>query len=289
MAFDNLGEQPSLFPPEAEAYARRAIELSRQRAAKCEVAFDVPYAGDDERKLDIYRPRSEAAGPLPVLVFAHGGGWTHGFKEWMGLLAPPITAIPAIFVSVSYRLAPEHRFPAQAEDCAAAIAWVSRNIARFGGDPARISVGGHSAGGHLYALVTVRHDLLRAAGLQPSVIKACFPVSARFNLVFANPEPGTSEYRINTLLLASPADANAASPLHYVKSNVVPFYLAYGTRDFPNIIRSNEEMFEALRAQGGKVERLMLSNHDHFDTALETGNLDHPWITMVREALSAKS
>jgi len=281
----NLPAQSPLFPAEAEHYARRAIELSREAAARCDVIFEVPYGEDDSQKMDIYRPPGAAQSRLPVLIFAHGGGWTHGFKEWMGLLAPPITAIPAIFVSVGYRLAPEHRFPAQVDDCVAALRWVSDQIERFDGDPSRIAVGGHSAGGHLYALATVRHDLLRAAGLQPSIIKGCFPVSARFNLVFANPEPDTTEYRINSLLLASPKDGGAASPLCYVKSNCVPFYLTYGTRDFPNIIKSNEEMFAALREQGTRVERLILTNYDHFDTALETRDIDHPWPAMVRKAL----
>jgi arylformamidase len=285
MGFDNLPKQSPLFPPEAEHYARRAMELSRQQAAKCDVIFDIPYGGDDWQKIDIYRPPEANNGSLPVLLFAHGGGWTHGHKEWMGLLAPAIISIPAIFISVSYRLAPEHRFPAPVEDCIAALRWVHDNIERLGGDASRISVGGHSAGGHLYALATVRHDMLRAAGLVPNVIKACFPVSARFNLVFANPEPGTSEWRINSLLLATPSDASSASPIHYLEDNRVPFYLAYGTRDFPNIIRSNEEMFELLRKHGRNVERLALSGYDHFDTALKTGDVSNPWPKMVRKAV----
>ena len=77
-------------------------------------------------------------------MFAHGGAWTHGYKEWTGLMAPVFTAVPAIFVSVSYRLAPENRFPVPLDDCIDALAYVHRHIADHGGNPARIYVGGHS-------------------------------------------------------------------------------------------------------------------------------------------------
>jgi len=281
MAFNNLPEQSPIFPPEAGLYASRAIELSREAAKECEVIFDVPYGSDALQKIDIYRPIAGGTG-LPVLLFAHGGGWTHGYKEWMGLLSPAIIKIPAIFISVSYRLAPQHRFPEPLEDCLSALRWTCDNIDRFGGDARRIFTGGHSAGGHLYALATLRRDLLRTADISPDVIRACFPVSARFNMVFADPEPGTSEYRINTLLLASTGDAIAASPLNHIEGNRVPFLLTYGTRDFPSIISSNKEMNASMRAQGSKVEELVLNDYDHFDTALSTGVSGNPWAKKVR-------
>src|SRR5690606_39068550 len=99
MSFDDLEPQPPIFPPEAEAYARRALELSREAAARCEVAFDVAYGPDRRQALDVHRPRGTAGERLPVLLFIHGGGWTNGYKEWVGLLAPAVTAFPAIFVS----------------------------------------------------------------------------------------------------------------------------------------------------------------------------------------------
>ena len=287
MAFDNLSEQSPIFPPEAERYSSRAIELSHMAADKCDVIFDVAYGNHEYQKLDIYRPRI-GGNQLPILLFAHGGGWTHGYKEWLGLLAPAITDIPAIFVSVSYRLAPQHRHPAGSDDCIAALRWTCDNIDAYGGDPRRLFTGGHSAGGHLYALATLRRDLLQTAGIPPYAIRACFPVSARFNLVNINPEPGTSEHRINTLLLAKLSDAPAASPVRFVDGNQVPFLLTYGTRDFPNIIRSNREMAEALRDSGSRVEELVLPG-DHFDTALDTRHAQNPWTKKVRAWMNGQT
>jgi acetyl esterase/lipase len=281
VAFDDLPAQPPLFPAEAERYARRALELSRDAASRCEVVFDVPYGEDYWQRVDVYRSKNASAN-LPVLVFAHGGAWTNGYKEWMGLMAPPITEFPAVFVSVSHRLAPAHRYPALFDDCMAAFRWVHRNIRRYGGDPERLYVGGHSSGGHLYSLVTLRRDARRAAGLPEDAVRACFPVSARFNMVFDDPQPGTTEHRHQTMLFDPGENAALASPIHQVEGNVAPFLLAWGSRDLPALVENGERMFDALVREGTRVERLVVDGHDHFDMALELGRPSHPWVTAVR-------
>lgn len=113
----------------------------------------------------IYTP--EGIGPFPVLVFFHGGGWvicdldTH--DEACRSLA---NGTPCIVVSVDYRLAPEHKFPAAVEDCYAATQWVASNAASLNGDPSRIAVGGDSAGGNLTAVIA---QLARDRG-EPSLV-----------------------------------------------------------------------------------------------------------------------
>ena len=278
-----FGDQPAqlpLYPAEAEAYARRALELSRQAADGCDAVFDVPYGEDYWQRIDIYRSPVDDA-DLPVLLFAHGGGWTNGYKEWMGLLAPAITAVPAIFVSVSHRLAPEHRFPEPFDDCLDALAWVHRNIGRYGGNPERLFVGGHSSGGHLFSLVTLRRDARRAAGLPDGVVQACFPLSSRFNMVFHDPEPGTTEHRHKSMLFARDEDMVSASPLHQIEGNRVPFLIAYGDHDIPALVDGGQQMYKALAEAGTPVDLIELDENDHFDTALETRHPDNPWTLAV--------
>ena len=123
-----------------------ALRLCRLAMMTTRCVLDIPYGPDKLQRLDIYLPRQEGLSGLPVYVNIHGGGWTHGYKEWMGLNAPVITEFPAVYVSLSYRLAPEHRYPAPLDDCLAGVAWVYKNIARHGGNPDNIIVGGHSAG-----------------------------------------------------------------------------------------------------------------------------------------------
>lgn len=97
---------------------------------------------------------AQAGGPLPVLLFFHGGGWVIGSIETHDEVCRRLAAESGCLVlSVDYRLAPEHRFPAAVEDCRAALEWVAAHGAEIGADPARMAVGGDSAGGNLAAVV----------------------------------------------------------------------------------------------------------------------------------------
>ncbi len=102
----------------------------------------------------IYTP--EGDGPFPVLVFFHGGGWVIcSINTHDGVCRALANQTPCVVVSVDYRLAPEHKFPAAAEDCYAATQWVAQHTSSIHGDPKRIAVGGDSAGGNLAAVVTL--------------------------------------------------------------------------------------------------------------------------------------
>ena len=107
-----------------------------------------------EIPLRIYTPQPR--GTLPVLVYYHGGGWVIGtFDTHDAVCRHLANRSGAIVVSVDYRMAPEHKFPAAAEDCYAATCWVASNAAALGADPKRLAVGGDSAGGNLAAVVSL--------------------------------------------------------------------------------------------------------------------------------------
>lgn len=120
---------------------------------------DVRDLQADGIPLRLYRP---AAGTLPLLVYFHGGGWTIGDRDTHDVLCRELALKAGMAVlSVDYRLGPEHRFPAAVDDCIAATRWARREAAALGIDPARIAVGGDSAGGNLAAVVSIA---LRDAG-----------------------------------------------------------------------------------------------------------------------------
>jgi acetyl esterase len=107
---------------------------------------------DGDIPVRLYTP--QGPGPFPVLIFFHGGGWVIGDLETYDELCRTLTnGAECIVVSVDYRLAPEHKFPAGPEDCYAATQWVATHATQLNGDPSRVAIGGDSAGGNLAAVV----------------------------------------------------------------------------------------------------------------------------------------
>ena len=120
------------------------------------VARDQAFAAGERRKLDVYAPRGAAPGAkLPVILFFYGGSWNSGLKEGYAFAGRALAAEGFVVAIPDYRLVPEVRFPAFLEDGAAAVRWVRANAARFGGDPDRIVLAGHSAGAYNAAMLSL--------------------------------------------------------------------------------------------------------------------------------------
>ncbi len=151
------GEQ--LDPTELrEAYAALSMVESRPEMASV-VDHAVPGPAGDV-PVRVYVPTDEP-GPRPVLVYFHGGGWViGGLDTHDGTVRAVAEGSGVTVVSVDYRLAPEHPFPAAIDDCLAAVRWVVDNAGELGIDPARLAVGGDSAGGNLAAVAA--HELAAA-------------------------------------------------------------------------------------------------------------------------------
>lgn len=272
-------EQAQRIPPPspgAGEYLEQAMAWSDEVRATSRVALDLAYGDDERQKLDVYMPDAEPDAPVPVLMFFHGGYWVIGHKDLMGFMAPAITAAPALLVPVGYRLAPGAKYPNQVDDCRAALRWVYENIGNYGGDPARIYVAGHSAGGHLAAMIALQRDRLADFGLPLDVIRGCFPVSGVFDVTEAPPDRREA-------FLASDEDAREASPIYNTGGNSTPFLLEIGGDDFENLRSQHPRMLEALKSEQGYVEEMVREGHNHFQISLDHADPESPWTRRVRE------
>src|SRR5262249_21258684 len=146
--------------------------------------------------LDVFAPKG-APGPAPVVLFVHGGTWMYGDKNFFGIYRG-LGKFPArhgvVAVMINYRLSPYVRHPEHVKDVARAFASVVRNIASYGGDPRRIILGGHSAGGHLVSLLVTDKTYLNdpALDLKPAEragLRGVVAVSGVYRI------PGPDEFR----------------------------------------------------------------------------------------------
>jgi arylformamidase len=281
MSFDDMPDLGPLMLPGAKEYAETALAWSRQTVATTRNELDVAYGADFYQKLDIFLPSARVEAGVPVLVFIHGGAWKNGFKEWLGFMAPPLVALPAIFVSVNYRLVPRVKYPEPVMDCWSALAWVHRNIERYGGDPRRIFIGGHSAGGHIAALIAARPALAADHGMPRDVIKGCFPLSASLSLDLTNVEPGSRRDGLIRLVLARPEDGPDGTVLTHVAGNMIPFFLAHGSDDLPDLMKHNDQLLAALERQPCVVGRHVFPGCDHFATNLDCRTAESVWVRTV--------
>jgi acetyl esterase/lipase len=153
-----------------------AILLLAPAAQAQTLNSNIPYAesAHERQVLDIYSP--DGAKGLPVVFWIHGGGWQTGDKTDVQIKPRVFAERGFVFVSTNYRLLPEVEMGVLVRDVAKALGWVHKNIARYGGDPARIVVMGHSAGAQLAALLSIDDRYLKAEGVPFEVLKGCVPV-----------------------------------------------------------------------------------------------------------------
>lgn len=136
--------------------AGRLHPASRPEVHNVEVIRDIPYAAtsDIKHRLDIYRPVG-AKGPLPVLLYVHGGGFQLLSKETHWLMGLVFARAGYVVCNISYRLAPQHPFPAALEDTVSAFEWITRHIHEYGGDIQRLVLAGESAGANLVCALSI--------------------------------------------------------------------------------------------------------------------------------------
>ena len=228
--------------------------------------------------MDIYLP-ARGAGPHPLILYVHGGGWVAGNTRHSGALANFPAALASlaaegfVVASVEYRLASEAQFPAQAQDVRAALRFLKSNAAQYGVDPARSGIWGGSAGGHLSALTALScgDASLDVAGTQADAGSECVQAAVIWYGVFdfalqastrSDGDPGIA----SLLGCSGPCRAEdyaPASPVSYIGAGDPPMLLIHGEQDQVVSVSQSRSAEERLRAAGLRVESIYIPAVDH--------------------------
>ncbi|MBS1991449.1 MAG: alpha/beta hydrolase [Cyanobacteria bacterium SZAS LIN-3] len=229
--------------------------------ARVNLKSDLAYGKDPLQKIDVYMPKDPQAGPMPILIFFHGGGWRRGDKAMgdHGAKGNNYTAKNIIFVSGNYRLAPAVVHPKQVEDVAAAVAYVKEHAAEFGGDPDRIYVMGHSAGAHLVDLLGTNERFLAEKGLSFKDIKGVISLDTASLNLSERKEDNSREIglvgpMIDTAFGTDPkvlADASPTLQIHPGKK--YPPFLMFCGENRQSCVAQHEKFEKAMKAAGGTV------------------------------------
>lgn len=178
---------------------------------------------------DVYLPRGE--GPYPALLMIHGGAWMSGSRLNMLLHARYFAARGYVCVSIDYRLAPRHKFPAQLEDCQAALAWMRANAAQHKIDPHRIGAFGYSAGGHLATLLSLRPGRMNEPDQGPGGLQAVVAGGAPCDFTQVRPNAVYLAYWLGDSRAKAPRRYHDASPLKFAHAEAPPTFFFQGAAD----------------------------------------------------------
>ncbi len=259
-AYDNTA---AVGPARREQYVAdwtaRSDALRQARGGR----IDLRYGAGARQRLDFFACGRPAA---PTFVFIHGGYWQRNDKELYAFLGEGVLSAGFNWALIEYTLAPVARLDHIVAEARSAVAWVIEQAKELGGDPGRVFVGGHSAGGHLTA---VAMDDGRVAG--------GVAISGIYDL-----EPIRLNY-LNEKLGLDPAEAARNSPILHLPSRAAPLVVTVGLGELPELIRQSNEFVAAWKRHGLVGRYLPVAEHDHFSILEELARPDG----VILEALKA--
>jgi acetyl esterase/lipase len=238
------------------------------------IYYDGPGFYAPRHILDLYLPADQT--DFPVLIFIHGGGWTSGNKNLYGGLGNIFARAGIGVVIANYRLTDNSPgrvvHPGHIEDVARAFAWTYNNIADYGGNPEKIFISGHSAGGHLVALLALDPRYLAAHGLSPDYIAGVMGISGVYDVRFG---PAT-------VFGQDPAQRADASPLMHVGKSQPPMQIIYADNDLQGLGPQAVRLNKALIQVESEVELIEVAGRTHITIIVLLASGADPMPDMLR-------
>ena len=250
----NLGVR---VPENAEFTDRWARESAAARDS-LDCTLGLRFGPTNEEYLDIFPASGASDRHSPVHVFIHGGYWRRFTAREFSFIAPTLVAAGVTVVVVNYALCPAVSIDEIVRQSRAALAWTHDHIADHGGDPTRITVSGHSAGGHLTAMLMAT-DWTADYGRPADLIKGACPISGLYDLA-------PMQYTFIQASVQLNGDSVARlSPIGFIPAVAPKISIAVGGAETDEFVRQSRDYHEAWCAAGLDAELLVIENRHHFD------------------------
>ncbi|NND54522.1 MAG: alpha/beta hydrolase [Gammaproteobacteria bacterium] len=226
------------------------------------IARDVEYSSNNDQRLDVYGPKNATltADRAPVIVFLHGGGWRSGSRREYRFVASGLAKNGYLVVVPDMRKHPEVRFPDFVNDAADAVNWSLRNAERFGGDPERLFLMGHSSGAHIAALLHYDARYLQRADGTPNQACGFIGLAGPYDFL-----PLVSP-RLQDMFPEELRDDS--QPVNFVTGAEPPALLIHGLKDKTVKPRNSAELQKRIEAAGGSADLLIYENNRHASLVL---------------------
>ena len=217
----------------------------------------VQYGPADEQVLFVHRPGgADAATPLPVLVFIHGGSWRDGDPADYGFVARNLAPEGFVVVLAGYRKEERGQYPAMLEDAAGTLRWIVDNIGQAGGDPSRIYLMGHSAGAYNAVQLALDPQWLTLAGLPQDTVDGVIGLAGPYDFL-----PLDSD--ATRLTFGSHTPLEETQPINAVRPDAPPMLLLHGSEDTVVYPRNSTDLTAALIDAGSPAEAVEFTGMDH--------------------------
>jgi acetyl esterase/lipase len=312
-----------------EAVAQRLLSISLWKPAQPQPAGslaveemrDIAYWDDAKadsyrHRLDLYLPKGKK--DFPVVVLVHGGGWILGDNRCAGLYTSVGHFLASQGIGAvlpNYRLSPNVKHPAHVQDVARAVRWTRTNITKYGGNPERLFLAGHSAGAHLVALLATDESYLKAEGLKMADLRGVIAVSGVYHIPAETPMftlggSGPTAGRVDQLFpfrgeggpvldlpvgmplkldVYGPAFGDdpkvrtSASPVTHVRRGLPPFLIMIAQKDLPTVPEMSDEFYKALQREGCNARLVKVDRRNHSSVLFSAITPDDPAAQAILE------
>jgi acetyl esterase/lipase len=218
-----------------------------------------------------------------VLIFIHGGSWNSGKKSLYNFFGSRMARKDVVVVTIDYPLSPKANYHQMAVAVAKAVEWVKKNIETFGGNPEKIFISGHSAGGHLAALVALRNQYFDSLGMS-SPIKGIILIDAAGLDMFGylQEEKFPEDHTYLKTFTKNPISWKDASPLYHLRHNMPPMLIYRGEKTYPSIFKSHQKLIQALKEYAPDTEYHVLKGKKHVQMITQ---FFKPWNPRYKEII----